>query len=133
MRIRNWYRHFAACGGLALLLLAWVLGAGEPESFRFAIVGDRTGEAQADIYEQVWKEIAIEKPAFVISVGDTIEGLNDKTAPAEWREFDQFLEHLRQYPLRAEVCCAFSSPDSPLVEPNSCREIPIFSMGYSHR
>ena len=99
MRIRNWYKHFAACSGLALLLLAWVLGAREPESFRFAILGDRTGEAQAGIYEQVWKEIAAEKPAFVISVGDTIEGLNDKTAPAEWREFDQILEHLRQYPL----------------------------------
>ena len=54
--------------------------------FHFVILGDRTGEAQPGIYEQVWKATAEENPAFVITVGDTIQGLDDKTAETEWRE-----------------------------------------------
>ncbi len=52
---------------------------------RFAILGDRTGGANQAVYEQVWEEIAHEKPAFVINVGDTIEGLHDESAQAEWQ------------------------------------------------
>lgn len=70
----------AVCG--ALLLLA----AAPPAHFRFAILGDRTGEAVPGVYEAVWKEIGHFHPAFVVSVGDTIQGLNDATAPEEWRE-----------------------------------------------
>jgi 3',5'-cyclic-AMP phosphodiesterase len=54
--------------------------------FHFVILGDRTGETQPGIYEQVWKETAAESPAFVITVGDTIQGLDDATADREWRE-----------------------------------------------
>jgi len=53
---------------------------------RFAIVGDRTGGANQKVYEQVWEEIARQKPAFAINVGDTIEGLHDDLAPGQWRE-----------------------------------------------
>jgi|HubBroStandDraft_4_1064222.scaffolds.fasta_scaffold67036_2 Icc protein len=66
-----------------LLLLAALCQAAD---FHFVILGDRTGEAQPGIYEQVWKNAAAENPAFVLSVGDTIQGLNDATADAEWRE-----------------------------------------------
>ena len=52
---------------------------------RFAILGDRTGGANQAVYEQVWEEAAREKPAFVINVGDTIEGLHDESAQAEWQ------------------------------------------------
>ena len=38
------------------------------------------------VYEQVWTEIGAEKPAFVLSVGDTIQGLKDATAESEWRQ-----------------------------------------------
>ena len=55
-------------------------------SFRFAIVGDRTGETVSGVYEQVWREIGAEKPDFAISVGDTIQGLDDATAESEWRQ-----------------------------------------------
>lgn len=53
--------------------------------FQFAIIGDRTGEAVPGVYEHVWREVVAEHPAFAISVGDNIEGLNDATADAEWR------------------------------------------------
>ena len=52
--------------------------------FRFAILGDRTGIANQQVFEQIWREIANEHPDFVINVGDMIEGGNDKTAEAEW-------------------------------------------------
>jgi predicted phosphodiesterase len=58
------------------------LAAGTP--FRFALIGDRTGRAQSDVYDRVWAEVAASKPAFVVSIGDTIEGLNDATVEAEW-------------------------------------------------
>jgi Icc protein len=54
--------------------------------FHFAILGDRTGETEPGVYEQVWKETAAEHPSFIVTVGDTIQGLNDSTADAEWRE-----------------------------------------------
>jgi predicted phosphodiesterase len=61
-------------------------------AFRFAILGDRTGEAQPGVYEQVWQEVAAERPDFVVATGDTIEGLNDATAAAQWQE----VERIRQ-------------------------------------
>jgi len=82
---------------LALLLCAW--GAPAPDSFRFAILGDRTGEAQRGVYEQVCQEVAAESPAFVVGVGDTIQGMSDATAEAEWREAGRILQLFRRYPL----------------------------------
>jgi predicted MPP superfamily phosphohydrolase len=54
--------------------------------FHFVILGDHTGEAQPGVYEQVWKETAAENPAFVVTIGDTIQGLDDATAGREWRD-----------------------------------------------
>jgi Icc protein len=51
---------------------------------RFAILGDRTGGAQPGVYEQVWREVAAQKPEFVVTAGDLIEGLVDRNAAAEW-------------------------------------------------
>jgi Icc protein len=61
-------------------------------NFHFVILGDRTGETQPGIYEQLWKRTAAENPAFVITLGDTIQGLDDKTADAEWREAQQIFK-----------------------------------------
>jgi Icc protein len=69
------------------------------DSFHFAVLGDRTGEAQPGVYEQVWREITVEKPAFVLSVGDTIQGLDDATAEAQWREFEKIRARFRRLPL----------------------------------
>jgi len=74
----------AAAAILSILLL--VATAAQPDSFRFVVIGDRTGEAQAGIYERVWKDAAAEHPAFAVGVGDTIEGMHDDTAEAQWIE-----------------------------------------------
>jgi len=85
--------------GLLLTLLLCLRGTAAPDSFHFAILGDRTGEAQPGVYEQVWKEVAAESPAFVVSVGDTIQGMNDASAEAEWLEASRILKPFRSYPL----------------------------------
>jgi predicted MPP superfamily phosphohydrolase len=71
-----------AAAVLQVVLLSSLLAS----DFHFVILGDRTGETQPGIYEQVWKATAAENPAFVITVGDTIQGLDDGTADREWRE-----------------------------------------------
>ena len=69
------------------------------DSFHFVLLGDRTGEAQTGVYESIWAEATRRSPAFVISVGDTIQGLNDATAEAEWRQAEQILEPFRKFTL----------------------------------
>jgi len=75
--------------GAAALFAAILLAAGalaQPDSFRFVVIGDRTGQPRAGVYEQVLKQAESEHPAFAISVGDSIEGLRDSTAEAEWEQ-----------------------------------------------
>jgi predicted phosphohydrolase len=100
-RLRIGIRHGRALtfGGLLLTLLLGIRGAPAPDTFRFAILGDRTGEAQPGVYEQVWKEVAAENPAFVLGVGDSIQGMNDQNAEEEWRQVGQLLGSFRRYPL----------------------------------
>ena len=64
--------------------IMFVAGLGYAQSFRFAIVGDRTGEAQPGVYEQVWREVDRYHPSFAVNVGDTIQGGDDATAAQEW-------------------------------------------------
>ncbi len=78
---------------LLLLLLAPLSAA----DFHFVILGDRTGETQPGIYEQVWKNTVAENPSFVVSVGDTIQGLDDNTADQEWRDVQRILPHVTLY------------------------------------
>src|SRR5580692_835785 len=72
-----------------LIILFLALTPVSAADFHFVILGDRTGETQPGIYEQLWKATARENPAFVIAVGDTIQGLDDSTAENEWREARQ--------------------------------------------
>ncbi len=95
----NRSRRALVFGGLLLSLPLCAWGAPAPDSFRFAILGDRTGEAQRGVYEQVWKELAAENPAFVAAVGDTIQGMNDATAEAEWLQVSRLFRLFRRYPL----------------------------------
>jgi Icc protein len=70
---------------LMLVAIAGVRGASEPTNdFKFSILGDRTGDADPQIYERVWREMQQFSPDFVINVGDTIQGGNDAAAEAEW-------------------------------------------------
>lgn len=75
--------------GVVSVLVAAAIGAtaaAPANSFRFAIVGDRTGTAIPGIYERIWGEIGSAKPDFAINVGDTIEGTRDAQAESEWRQ-----------------------------------------------
>lgn len=100
--LRNW--RFAI---LPLALWFWLLGnqaaaqraAGQTDSFQFVILGDRTGETQPGVYERVLQEGTAENPAFMLSVGDSIQGLNDATAETEWQQFEQILTPYRRFPL----------------------------------
>jgi Icc protein len=85
----------SAAAWLALLAVPAIAA---PESFRFVILGDRTGETQLGVYEQVWKQLDAENPAFVVTVGDTIQGLEDATAESEWQSVEQMLMPYRRYP-----------------------------------
>jgi len=69
---------------VALALAALTAAASQGNDFRFAILGDRTGDAVPGVYERVWSELDASHPDFVINVGDTIQGGNDATAGAEW-------------------------------------------------
>jgi 3',5'-cyclic-AMP phosphodiesterase len=80
-----------------LLAFAALLSAADP--FHFVILGDRTGETQPGIYERVLADATREKPAFVVSVGDTIQGLNDATAEAEWQQAERILAPYRKFHL----------------------------------
>jgi predicted phosphodiesterase len=78
----------------ALVFAAYAAG---PSEFRFVILGDRTGEAVPGVYQEVWHEIDLDHPDFVVSVGDTIQGLDDKTVDAEWRRVLALLAPYRRY------------------------------------
>jgi len=96
----QWDWRFAV---LPLALLVWLLGSraaaqrAATETFQFVILGDRTGETQPGVYERVWQEAAAEDPAFVLSVGDSIQGFNDATAETEWRQFELILTPYRRF------------------------------------
>ena len=68
-----------------------------PPKLRFVILGDRTGEAQPGVYEQVWRETAAEHPDFVINVGDTIQGGADENLNSEWAAEARLLAPFSRY------------------------------------
>lgn len=79
-------------GAALTLVLAIVWAAPAPDSIRIAILGDRTGEPQPGVYEKVWERVSAEKPDFAVSVGDTIQGLKDATAEAEWQDVERGIQ-----------------------------------------
>jgi 3',5'-cyclic-AMP phosphodiesterase len=93
-------RYLPKVVGTALACLLSLLVAAPPDgSFRFVLLGDRTGEAQPGVYERIWRLIAAEHPAFVVSVGDTIQGLDDAAAEGEWRQVRATLQPYQRIPL----------------------------------
>jgi 3',5'-cyclic-AMP phosphodiesterase len=78
----------------AIVLAAYAAG---PSEFRFVILGDRTGEAVPGVYEEVWREVDLDRPDFVVSVGDSIQGGDDRTVDAEWRKILALLTPYRRY------------------------------------
>lgn len=69
--------------------------AGKSEdAYAFAVIGDRCGMATAGVFEQAMDLLADLKPAFIVSVGDSIEGYWRDAAAAhdEWAAFDGIVE-----------------------------------------
>jgi 3',5'-cyclic AMP phosphodiesterase CpdA len=63
-------------------------------------MGDHTGEAVPGVWEQAWREAAAEKPAFVLTIGDTIQGLADNETDTEWKQALHFLAPFeKQFPV----------------------------------
>jgi predicted phosphodiesterase len=74
----------------AILLAVMVLAvAAVAAPVRFAIIGDRTGDHQDSVYEKIVAEVAKQKPEFVFTVGDQIEGYTEDTTELdkEWGEY----------------------------------------------
>lgn len=95
----GWSAAVLALAGAAAFLFAQTAPvSGQAAPLRFVILGDRMGEVVAGRYEAVWKEIAAEKPAFVVGVGDSIQGGDDATAEKEWTEFEHVIEPFRGIP-----------------------------------
>ena len=69
----------------------------EPETFRFAIISDRTGGHRAQIFSQAVERLNLMQPEFVMSVGDLIEGYTDNKDKlvGEWKEFQTYISQLQ--------------------------------------
>ncbi|MCS7159002.1 MAG: metallophosphoesterase, partial [Gemmatales bacterium] len=67
------------------------------EEFQFAIVSDRTGGHRPKVFSRAVEYLNLLQPAFVVSVGDLIEGYTEKMEQlqAEWKEFDDFVHRLQ--------------------------------------
>ncbi len=68
-----------------------------PETFHFLVISDRTGGHRPRIFSQAVEQINLLQPAFVVSVGDLIEGYTkDQVKLAgEWREFKTYTSRLQ--------------------------------------
>lgn len=68
-----------------------------PENFQFAIIGDRSGGANAQgTFDLAMGQLNLLQPEFVINVGDMIEGYSDDKTElnGEWDEVDVMLNKL---------------------------------------
>ena len=94
-------RRFWIVNGLVLAAFAALSlrAVEEPKNdFRFALIGDRTGGAQPQIYGRVWREVDLLHPDFVLNVGDSIQGGDDATAAKEWSELRPVWARYNHYP-----------------------------------
>ena len=64
--------------------------------FNFVVVTDRTGGERKGVWQKGIKKINLMQPAFVVSVGDLINGYTKDldTINAEWEEFNSFVKKL---------------------------------------
>ncbi len=92
------FRRFLFLTALLVPLFINSVGA-QPDAFHFVILGDRTGAVQPGVYEDVWKEVAEEDPAFVVTVGDAIEGSRDVAAESEWKQLMEILSPYQRFPV----------------------------------
>lgn len=73
------------------------LNADDADSdFHFVVVTDRTGGARPDVFRKAMPKVNLLEPAFVVSVGDLIEGYTDDQAQldTEWNEMADMIDQL---------------------------------------
>ncbi len=68
-----------------------------PDTFRFAVISDRTGGHRPGIFQRAVGMINMLQPEFVMSVGDLIEGYSEDPGQwaLEWSEFQGKLDALQ--------------------------------------
>ncbi|MEE2679869.1 MAG: metallophosphoesterase [Myxococcota bacterium] len=69
----------------------------EDSDFRFVVVSDRTGEHRPGVFAAAMEKIDRLEPAFVVSVGDLIEGYTEDRGELrdQWDEIDGYVGGLR--------------------------------------
>ncbi len=65
-----------------------------PEKFQFLVVTDRTGGARDGVFEDAAEKIDLIQPAFVMSVGDLVQGYteDEDVLNAQWEELDAIVD-----------------------------------------
>lgn len=68
-----------------------------PDTFRFAVVSDRTGGHRPGVFTRAVRMINLLQPEFVMSVGDLIEGYSEDPGQwaLEWSEFESKVDDLQ--------------------------------------
>lgn len=86
----------AVVSAFVLLIVFAAATAADAETVRFAIIGDRTGDHQPGVYEEIVQEVERMQPDFVMTVGDHIEGYTEDTVQlnSEWMEYKLLIEPL---------------------------------------
>jgi len=66
------------------------------QKFTFAVVTDRTGGHRKGVWEKGVEKLNLMQPAFVVSVGDLIEGYteNIRRIDRQWNEFNEMVNQL---------------------------------------
>jgi serine/threonine-protein phosphatase CPPED1 len=69
----------------------------DSDTFHFAVVSDRTGGHRARVFSQAVEQLNLLQQAFVVSVGDLIEGYTKDPIKlaVEWKEFDAYVNKLQ--------------------------------------
>ena len=64
--------------------------AGGRDEFRFAVIGDRTGQHRPGVFEDALRKVNGLRPDFVINIGDLIEGNSEdlRQIDTEWQEVE---------------------------------------------
>ncbi len=86
--------------------------ADDPRAFTFAVVSDRTSAHRAGVFERAVDALNLLSPAFVVSVGDLIEGDTQDVAEldAMWSEFEAIIARLRMPFFRVAGNHDYSNP-----------------------
>jgi UDP-2,3-diacylglucosamine pyrophosphatase LpxH len=82
-----------------ILCIALFLSAKTDKAFRFVVVGDRTGSAVDQVFEEIIDEIKLLDPDFVICVGDLIEGYESDTT-VMYAQWDSVLATIETLPCK---------------------------------